>query len=123
MAAVVGLAAVLSIVSCDDRNRLWVPGDVKDVEGRPIEGCKVELVVQTPVFSNWSGTIAREALTDSAGRFSFSEFVVHESTYRLRIKHPGYQEWLIDGKWPGSPRRYHITLLRHEPVTDRVPQS
>ena len=122
LAATVCVSGILSLVACDE-NRLSLAGDVRDTAGRPVEGCKAQLVVQTPAFGGWTGTISREAATDSAGRFSFSVLVVHRSTYRLRIEHPGYQEWLHEGTWPGAPRRYHITLRRQAPAEDGAPAS
>jgi hypothetical protein len=115
------LAGMLSIVSCD-ASRLSLPGDVKDVDGRPVEGCKVLLLVKRPISDYWTGTISREATTDSAGRFSFNEFVAFRSRFRLRVEHPGYQSALLEGSWPGTPRRFHITL-RQGPASEGVPQS
>lgn len=114
------LLGVVSVAACDG-NRLLLPGDVRDTEGRAISGCKVELVVHTPLVRSWTGYVAREAITDPAGPFSFDVFVVRAADYRIRIAHPGYQEWLIQSRWPSTPTRYHITLLRQVP--DRVPPS
>ncbi len=115
------LAGMLSMASCD-ASRLSLAGDVKDVDGRRIEGCKVQLLVQTPISDNWTVTISRKATTDSAGRFSFSEFVAFRSRFRLRVEHPGYQSALLEGSWPGTPQRFHITL-RQGLASDSVPQS
>jgi hypothetical protein len=120
--AAAGVAGVLICLSCDE-NRLSLPGDVRDIDGRPIDGCKVQLLVQVPLAENWTGTISREATTDAAGRFSFSVLVVFKGRYRLRIEQPGYQAWQVDGAWPGTPNRFHVTLLREGQQAAGAPAS
>jgi hypothetical protein len=96
-----------------------LPGDVHDTEGRPIAGCKIQLLAQVPVSENWTGTISRESITDAQGRFSFSVLVGFKSRYRLRIEQPEYQAWQVEGSWPGVPNRFHITLRRRDERAER----
>ncbi len=118
IAVAAGLASLVGCVSCD-RYRLSLPGDVRDTEGRPIAECKIQLLVQVPVSENWTGTISRESITDAQGRFSFSVLVGFKSRYRLRIEHPEYQAWQVEGSWPGVPNRFHITLRRGDERAER----
>jgi len=111
LATAVSIVALVALFSCQ-RHELLLPGDVKDLDGKPIEGCRVELLVKGQLFSGWTSYIAREAVTDSTGQFSFDVIAIRAATYRLRIAHPGYQEWLHEAPWPRTPRRYHIALLR-----------
>lgn len=104
-------AALLSLVSCQ-RYQLLLPGDVKDLDGKPIPGCTVELLVRRQLLGNWTGYVAREAVTDPEGAFSFDVLAPPGSSSRLRVAHPGYQEWLLEAPSSGTPTHVHITLLR-----------
>jgi hypothetical protein len=111
IAAVAVGSTLLSLVSCQ-RYPLLLPGDVKDLEGTPIGGCRVELLVRRQLLGNWTGYVSREAVTNPAGAFSFDVLALPGSSYRLRVAHPGYHEWLVEAPSSRTPRRVHITLVR-----------
>jgi hypothetical protein len=112
LAAAVALGAVLlTLVSCR-RCRLLFSGEVKDLDGRPIRGCTVELLIQRHFLHAWTVYAAKEATTDSEGAFSFGVLWLPWTRYRLRAAHPGYQEWVLDAPLSGAPRRVQVTLLR-----------
>jgi hypothetical protein len=111
--AIVGAAsAVLLGTAACQRYHFQMAGDVKDVDGQPLEGCKVELLVRRHMLGDWSGYVSRDGVTNAGGAFSFSVFAPSGGTYRLRVKHPGYQEWLLDAASAGAPTHVHITLRR-----------
>ena len=105
--------AILSLVY--QRYRLLLPGDVNDLDGRPIQGCTVELLVRCHFLDRWTVYAAKEVTTDSEGAFSFGVFRVPWTRYRLRTVHPGYEESVLEASFFRVPRRVHITLL---PVSD-----
>ena len=110
---VVGSVAVvlLGTVGCHDY-RFVLPGDVKDGDGRAMGGCRVELLVRWTYSANSSGYVTREAVTTADGSFRFDVFAPLNGSYRLRVNHPGYQEWLVEAPSTGVPNRIHVTLLR-----------
>ena len=110
----VAVVAALCLWGCDIVRLVDVPGDVRDGAGNPIPGCTVELVLQSRLADNWTTYRTREAATDASGHFRFSVFAGVASKYRLRVRHAGYEDWALGGRWPTTARRYHVTLLPGE---------
>ena len=116
VASFAGMVAALCIWGCSNVRLVDVPGDVRDVAGQPIPDCTVELILQSQLTDDWTTYRSRSVATDAAGGFRFSAFAGFASRYRLRVRHAGYQEWSLEGRWPASAQRYHVTLLPGEPA-------
>ena len=115
LAAIVGVAALGLLIggtAACQRYRLQIAGGVKDADGKPLQGCRVELLVRRELVGSWTGYVSREVVTSSGGTFSFNVFAPSSRTYRLRVMNPGYQEWLLDAPSPGAPNHVHVTLRR-----------
>jgi hypothetical protein len=108
---IVASGIVLATAGCQ-RYTIQMAGDVKDADGKPVMGCKVELLVRREFLAHWTGYVSREAVTDPGGAFSFNVFAPASSSYRLRVKQPGYQEWLLDAPSRRSPAHVHVALRR-----------
>jgi len=103
--------ALRSVVS-GQAHRISVPGDVQADNGDPVAGCTVELLVRRQLSDSWSVYRVRKATTEPDGSFSFSVLRVPRASYRLRVAHPGYHQWVLDTPCSSVPRHVQITLLR-----------
>ena len=111
-------AALRSVVS-GLRHRISVPGDVRAYSGGPVAGCTVELLVRRQLSDSWSVYSVRKATTRPDGSFSFSVLRLPGASYRLRVAHPGYHQWVLDAPLSWVPRHVPITLLRaRDPVSN-----
>ena len=111
MSVALGIVLAGAAAGCQ-RYTIEMAGDVKDADGKPVVGCRVELLVRRELLANWTSYLSREGITSPGGAFSFSVFAPSSSGYRLRVKHPGYQEWLLDASPRRFPNHVHVTLRR-----------
>jgi hypothetical protein len=110
-----GGAAVLVVGVCLAscvRFRSQMAGNVKDVDGKAVADCRVELLVRRELLGVWTGYVSREAVTNPAGAFSFDVFAPSRSSFRIRVTHPDHQEWVLESPSPRIPNYVHVTLRR-----------
>lgn len=109
---VASVAAIVTGAVAYQHYRFRLVGDVKDADGRPLQGCSVELLRRWRPLANWTNYIARKSITNSGGVFAFDVLSPPRGTFRLRVLHAGYHEWLLEAPACHVPNRVHVTLLR-----------
>jgi hypothetical protein len=113
-----GVAAIITGVLAYHHYRFRLLGDVKDADGRPIQGCTVELARRWFPQANWIFYIARESTTNSDGAFAFDILSPPGGTFRLRVVCSGHEKWLIEAPASSVPKYVHVTPFRD---TERPP--
>jgi hypothetical protein len=113
---VASVAAILIGAVAYRHYRFRLLGDVHDADGRPLQSCSVELLRRWRPLADWSVYIARKSITNPSGTFAFDVLSVPGGTFRLRVLHAGYQEWLIEAPASSVPKRVHVSLCRNGEV-------
>ena len=102
-----------------------VGGLVKDEQGRPIAGARVEVmradrdyaeISKRTSIATWLAEGDDARITDAAGRWSLGNVPAGDAGLSIKVSHSAY---LGDSDWGGLQEKQHVTLqsLRNQKAT------